>query len=800
MTVPAQVRRGRHLDRLLLVASALSLAATAWFISTLDARLLTPSPSHLILDRRGRYLGEVPGDDGNLGYWPLPAALPEKMVVATLETEDRHFYEHPGVYWRSILRAVLQDATHLRVISGGSTVPMQVARLQHPAARSLWAKAREALEALLLVREHGHDQLLRQYLTLAPYGNRAHGVVRASRLYFDKPVEDLSWLQAAFLAALPQQPGRMSPWAPEGERRALARAHRILSALRARGVISNAELKLAFASDLGLSRPPHRDPTAVHAVLELSRRAPKGELVSTSTLDLDLQRLTARALQQNLDRLRWAQASDTAAVLADPHSGEVLAYVGSQDYFDEDGHGAIDFLQVKRSPGSALKPFIYALALQRQGHTAASELPDVPTEFPELNGGAFVPENITHTFLGPMLFREALGNSRNIPALRLLSDVGVQPVADLLERGGVSGVSHAPDSYGLTLATGALPVTPLELATLYTGLANHGETRPLKFFLPPAGQLAGPDEAKGRARILAPDAAQMIAQILSDSEARRPGFPRGNPLEFDYAVAVKTGTSQGYRDAWAAGFSDRLLAVVWVGNHDARRMNQVAGALGAAPALHQVLDEAMPLREPWRAPTQTFAPPPTWVAREVCPISGKLAGPRCPSHRTEWFAPGTEPTDACGAHALVALDLRNGLRAGPACPARFTVTRPMLVLSDAYAEWALRNRVELAPNQVSPLCPVGELPEPAIAIREPKARARYLFDPDTPLEYSTVRLSAWVTPATEDIVWLVDGRPAATVGWPHEARVSLAPGSHVIRAAFAHLAGQSAPVTVQVDD
>src|SRR4029077_3830323 len=182
------------------------------------------------------------------------------------------------------------------------------------------------------------------------------------------------------------------------------------------------------------------DPAAMHAVLELSRRAPKGELISTATLDLEIQRLTAKALEDNLANLAWAQAGDTAGVVVEPSTGEVLAYVGSQNYFDTEARGAIDYLQVKRSPGSALKPFIYALALQRQGHTAASELPDVPTEFPSLNGGAFVPENITHTFLGPMLLREALGNSRNIPALRLLSDVGIDPVLDLLERGGVTNV------------------------------------------------------------------------------------------------------------------------------------------------------------------------------------------------------------------------------------------------------------------------------------------------------------------------------------------------------------------------
>jgi penicillin-binding protein 1C len=770
-----------------------ALVLLGGLVGALESRLVVPRPSHLLLDRHGRYLGEVPGEAGELGYWPLPAVLPERVVIATLQTEDRYFYEHAGVRVSSVARAAWQNLKNRRVISGGSTLPMQVARLQHPAARSLRAKLRESLEALLLVRAHGHDVLLRQYLTLAPYGNRVHGVVRAARLYFDKPAEDLSWLQAAFLAALPQQPGRMSPFTADGQQRALHRAHRILAMLRERGLISDEDLRLARASELGLARPAHRDREAMHAVLQWSRRLPaRDEVISTATLDLDIQRLTARALRENLAGLAWAQAGNTAAVVTDVATGEVLAYVGSPDYFDVAAHGAIDYLQTKRSPGSALKPFIYALALQRQGHTAASELPDVPTEFASLQGGALVPENITHNFLGPMLLRDALANSRNIPALRLLAAVGVEPVVTLLERGGVSAVSHTPGSYGLTLAIGSLPVTPLELAVLYSALANRGETRPLRYFV---------SEAKTTpVRVLAPDAAQMVAQILADDEARRPGFPRGNPLEFDYAVAAKTGTSQGYRDAWAAGFSDRLLAVVWVGNHDARRMNLVSGAHGAAPALHRILDETMPLREPFRPAARALAPPATWVAQELCPLSGKLAGPFCPHHRTEWFAPGTEPAAACPYHAAVAIDTRNGLRAGPSCPKALVVTRPMLALGEEYSEWARSQHLELAPQQPSPLCP-GELPTaPKIAIREPKTRSRYLFDPDTPHEYSTVRLSAAVTPASEEIVWLVDGSPIARVGWPHEARVSLTPGSHIIRAAFAHRAQISSPVTVVVDD
>ncbi len=360
--------------RSVLLASLLAFTVVSIrFLVSLDAGLASREPSHLLLDRTGRYLAEVPGSQEAWGFWPLPEVLPEKVVVTTLETEDRYFYEHGGVHLPSIARALWQNVRNRRVISGASTIPMQVARLQHPKSRTLLGKAREAVEAMLLVRSHGHDKLLRQYLTLAPYGNRCHGVVRAARLYFDKPAEDLSWLQAAYLAALPQQPGRMTPWTSEGHYLALKRARRILQQLNARGVISNDDLRIALNSDLHVVPKPRGHPEAMHAILALARDV-KGsaEVVHHATLDFDVQRIAQRALEDNLRRWRKAGAGNTAGVVVDLPTGDILAWVGSADYFDAQARGAIDYLSTKRSPGSSLKPFIYAMALERGTHTAAT--------------------------------------------------------------------------------------------------------------------------------------------------------------------------------------------------------------------------------------------------------------------------------------------------------------------------------------------------------------------------------------------------------------------------------------------
>ncbi len=774
--------------------SVVLASAGVLYVRALNDALRSVEPSRLVLDRRGRYLGEVPAGDGELGYWPMPYVMPDRVVAATLTIEDQHFHEHPGVYLPSVGRAVVQNVKNGRVISGASTIAMQVARMQGSGRRTLARKVSEAIEALLLVRRHGHEQVLRQYLTLAPYGNRAHGVVRAARLYFEKPVEDLSWAQAAFLAGLPQMPGRMNPYTPDGLRRATKRSHRILRALHEKGLLSAVELEQALTAELGLVPRPRRQPEAMHAVLEWSAQAKRRQSpISVATLDLEIQQRVAAILKSNLARIEDSGAGNSSALVVDTVTGDILAWVGSRDFFSQEHKGAIDFVRTRRSPGSALKPFLYALGLEKGAFTAASELPDTPMDVRSEIGDAFLPENINHTFMGPMLLREALGNSRNIPVLRVLSEVGVEPALRFFDSAGVSDIGWEPDRYGLGLAIGNLPVTLQELARLYGVLAREGESLPLRRFVD--------EPVVAPRRLLNREAAQLVRHMLADPLARRPMFPVGGPLDFPYAVAVKTGTSQGYRDAWTMAFSDRLLVAVWVGNHDWRRMRGVGGSNGAAAAARQIMDSVMAEHRPFQPILDSFPPPDRSVAVDICPLSGRLASADCPHRKSEWFLPGSAPTGSCSFHARVRLDRRNGLRAGPMCPESEVITRVMLDLPGVYAQWARSQHLDIAPLQDSPLCSGSEEAErPQVVIREPRGTVRLLFDPDTPAAAATLRLAAEVTPSTEPIVWLVDGVPVATVSYPHEYRWSVTPGRHVITAAMARRAEVSRPLTVVVED
>lgn len=784
-------RRAERIRRVLARSAVVVIALGLGLVITAQRGLRTPEPSRLLVDRRGTYLGEVPAGNDELGYWPLPAQLPERIVAATLIAEDRGFYDHIGVHAPSVARAVVQNVTSGRVVSGASTLAMQVARMQGGRARSFGNKAREAVEALHLVRDHGHEAVLRQYLTLAPYGHRVHGAERAARMYFDRPLADLTWLQAAFLAGLPQQPGRFSPWTDAGRRLALHRAHRILRSLYAFGGLDDEQLKIALHQELGLVPRPAREPDALHAILafsETARTRPAGRL--ETTLDLDLQRRAAELVRQHVARLGGAGAGNGAALVVDLATGDVLAWVGSTSFFDTEAHGPIDYVQVRRSPGSTLKPFIYGLAIDRIGWTAATMVPDTPAEFPSPTGGTFLPENASDGFLGPMLVRQALANSRNIPALRALREVGPQTLVELLVQAGMRLPDDAAARSGLALALGAEPLSLEELATSYLVLAGNGRARTLRRF-------AGNPDTPGP-RLLREETVKLLRHVLADPEARRPVFAEGGPLDFPYAVAVKTGTSEGIRDAWTVAWSDRVLVATWVGNHDWRQMSGVSGATAAGPLAHDLMDLAMQTREPHRPPPLTFAPPAGWEAREVCGVSGLLAGPYCTHRHLEHFQPGTDPAESCDVHHLVSIDRRNGLRATATCPREHVRTEPMLDLPANLASFLRRQRVDVAPTAVSPLCP-GALGDARVTIVEPLPKARFRWDPDTPPESASIRFAAEATPADEPVVWLVDDRVVARTEHPNETRWSLEPGRHVIRAAFARLGVVSDPVEIVVE-
>lgn len=750
------------------------------------AHFEAPAATFLLRDRHERFLGEVGAPaDGELGYWPVET-LPPRVIAATLALEDRHFASHPGVDPRAVVRAVRQNLGSRKRVSGASTLAMQIARMQNPGARGYLRKATEALTAVLLTARYGREEILRHYLRIVPYGNRIHGIAYAARRYFDKPVDDLSWAEISFLAGIPQAPGRMNVYTPAGRRRAVERGQRALRSLAAQGVLSAAELELAQRQLTGLRIPwkGRRSEESLHAVLRLeallSREAAKKPLppLVETTLDLDLQRqvswLTDRAVRAWADR----GAGNAAVIVIDVQSREVRAWVGSSGYYDKATAGAIDYTRVRRSAGSALKPFLYALALDR-GVIRPSTILD------DLQRGPGGITNADDLFLGPLLPRVALANSRNVPAVDLLARLGMEQGYGLFRDLGLTDGSVPSSHYGLGLAIGGLPVTLEEMMGAYMVLAGDGRTSGFRWH--PGQELPPPR------RIVAEETARQIALFLSDPLARLPTFPRMGSEEYRFPVAVKTGTSTSFRDAWAVAWSNRYLVGAWVGHPDFRPMNRLSGYLSAAELVQQTLSVLHHDQLDGFADL-SFPPPRGFRPARVCALTGARATDACEQVFLEWFRPGEEPVDDCAAHQLRAIDRRNGLLATADTPRSEVEVRTFVSLPPRYAAWQDAAVLPHPPDEVSVLQP-GEAPPMGLAagptlasnrpvrlrITSPEHKVRLLRDPETPADLSTVALTVVVDPPVRQVVWYVDGRPYETVGYPYTARWPLQPGEHTFQ-------------------
>jgi len=766
------------------------------------ARLEAPPPTFLLLDREGRFLGEVGEEkEGGLGYWQVEE-LPPRVMAATLALEDRRFWSHPGVDPQAVARAVEQNFRSGRRVSGASTLAMQIARMQNPGARGYRRKAVEAVTAVLLTARYGREEVLRHYLRIVPYGNRIHGISYAARRYFDKPVADLSWAEIAFLAALPQAPGTMNPFMPAGRHRASERGKRVLDWLAGRGVLSPAEHELARRQIVELHLPDkgRRPEQALHAVLRLESllsgpdREKLPPLVHT-TLDLDLQREASWLTWTSLRDWESRGAGNASMIVLDLKSREVRAWVGSGDYFADHQAGAIDYTRVRRSAGSALKPFLWAQALERGVIGPATVLDD-------LQRGPGGVTNADDVFLGPLLPRVALANSRNVPAVELLGRVGLDEGYGLFRDLGLTDGAQPARYYGLGLAIGGLPVTLEELTAAYLTLAGDGRLTGTRWH---SGQQLPPPR-----RIFSEETARLITLFLSDPQARLPTFPRMGTAEYRFPVALKTGTSTNFHDAWAVAWSSRYLVGVWVGHPDFRPMNHLSGYLSAAELVQKMLlvlhrDQADGLDD------LSFPPPRGWQPVRVCALTGHRATDACDEVFLEWFRPGEEPVDDCTVHQRRAIDRRTGLLATADTPRSEVEVRTFTELPPRYAAWQASVALPRPPEEVSAFRPGMMSPSSTVAravldssrpvrlrITSPENNVRLLRDPETPPDLSTLGLTVVVDPPVRQIVWYVDGRPYETVNYPYTTRWRLAPGEHTFQVRLPFSEGASGAVRVIV--
>jgi penicillin-binding protein 1C len=721
-----------------LAALCLAFAALGWF----GARFEAPPPTPLLLDRDGGFLAQIPAArDGGYGYWEI-GALPPRIVAATVALEDRRFWWHPGIDPVAAARALWQNLSHGSRVSGASTLAMQIARMQDPAPRDYWHKAREASTALFLTLRYGREAVLRQYLRLAPYGNGSHGIAHAARFYLDKPVGDLSWAEIAFLAAIPQAPSRMNPLSLDGRADAITRGHRILDALLKSAVITTTEHALATAQldDLPLIDRRGRPENTLHAILNLQRMLggaappplPATDPRLVTTIDPDMQRQVEAEAGRAVTQWGPAGAEQVAAVVTDVSTGEVLAWIGSAGYFAK-GTGAIDFAQTERSPGSTLKPFIYALALDRGAIAPETRLLD--TAF---SAGTIA--NADRSFLGALTPRQALANSRNVPAANLVRLIGLDETFLYLRLLGLNETEKPAEYYGLSMSVGGMPTTLQRLVRAYGALANDGVMRDLAWYRRTASD---PGQ-----RVMSVDAARLVSLFLSDPSARLPSFPRMGTTEYPFPVAVKTGTSQGYRDAWTIAYSRKYLVGVWLGRSDAGPMRDVTGAASAAALARAIM---LDLHGDADAATLAFPVPPNYHLQAMCADDDDA------------------PSAQCGNDTLP--EWRRAAAIQVAAPADPTA------LADAVA-------------------PADDAA--TLTILSPKPNIRVIRNPELPDDLASLPLKAAATPGDAQVTWFVDGKPFAVTAAKDVTRWPLLPGIHTFSAELAYRHITAKPVTIEV--
>jgi len=562
-------------------------------------------------------------------YVPLHD-IPPFLRQAFVSSEDQRFYRHHGVDWRARLMALFQNIKNLRAVRGASTITEQVVRLWRPRPRTLWSRWLEGFEAYRLETLFSKAQILECYLNQVPYAARRRGVLQAARYYFDRDLDTLSPKEVLALAVMVRAPGRLNPHedAEPLEKPILHLAERML-----------AEKKISPTHFDDLSKTPleNRKPVfavnATHFVHHLYNTTPPSSMIGSNrlhtTLSAPLQGEIQAILDQRLQDLKAKGVHNGAVLVVDHQRGEVLAWVNGGASLEAVRESWIDAVKTPRQPGSTLKPFLYAMALER-GWTPATRVPDLPLAAP-VGHGLHTYHNYSRTHYGVLPLRQALGNSLNTPAVRTIQFVSVERFLDCLKSMGIHSLYQHPDYYGEGLALGNGELTLLELVGAYTVLANRGVYRPFKTVL---GE-TGPTE-KGK-RVFSAETASLIGNILSDPGARKLEFGSGGLLRFPIQTAVKTGTSSDYRDAWAMGYNDRFTVGVWLGNLDHHTTGGITGASGPALILRSVFAELNRNRK-----TEPLYLSPRLKRREICLETGLPDNGHCVTV-TEWFAPGTEP-------------------------------------------------------------------------------------------------------------------------------------------------------------
>jgi len=622
----------------------------------------------VVADRSGQTLYSVPSRSGGYQHRLSRVQVPESVRETFVRLEDRRFYSHGGVDLLAVGRAVLLNLREGRVVSGASTITMQLARLIHPHDRGLGGKMREVLWAIYLEARLTKNQILLLYLNNLPFGYNTLGVGAASRIYFSLPPEDLSPAQVLLLAVIPKAPGLYDPFVSPENREALRQRAAALAPFLS---ISPDQIDRAMGT-FRRGEAQFRAPHFVRYVLESTRareqaRVEEAEIVRIfTTLDVSLYDAVAESVRERLEAVELAGTAasgaaagatrlrNASALVLDNNSGEVLAWVGSQDFFDSENGGQIDGVLRKNSSGSTLKPFLYAAALER-GYTASTLLPDLALTFGAREG--YRPENFDRRSRGPVRLRTALASSLNVPAVYLLSQIGLEEFLTLCSELGIAIPEDAEVRVGLGAAVGNLEVTLLELVRAFGVFPNRGllpevrvirEAETVEGRRVPMGAEESGMDARAK-RLFREQTAWLISDILADPAARAAGFGTDSGFNTPFPAIFKSGTASEYTSLWCLGAAAGYSVGVWAGNFDGRPAFGTTGSSLPAAVVVEVLEKLNAERgDQWNTPSPN--PPPGLTEIRICSQSGYRAAKGCPATRSEYYLSGSVPRTLCPVH------------------------------------------------------------------------------------------------------------------------------------------------------
>lgn len=676
----AQLRNNRRFMTVSGVSLALFLVVFAIFYEFIlkdlpDPLALKSKPAAqttIIRDRNGIVLYKVYKNANRINLdWD---EIPTVVKNTTIAIEDSDFYHHPGVSPRAILRALMYNFSQKNIqgYQGASTITQQLIKNRFLNSQKTYSrKAKEMILALLTERKYRKNEILTMYLNEVGYGGPAYGIEAASEMYFNKPVSDLTLAEAALLAGLPASPTTFSPFGSKPDL-AIIRQHLVLDRMLALKMISQNQYNEAKNAKLELA-PQKTDILAPHFVMYVkdlltqklgAKAMEEGGLDITTTLDYSIQSKAEEVIRNQIASLgNPYNIHNAASLVTDPHSGEILAMIGSVDYFDIQNKGYVNATNSLRQPGSSIKPVNYAYAFDH-GFTPNTTIEDAPVVYTAKGSTeVYAPVNYDRQYHGTVTIRSALANSYNVPAVKTLNKIGVDNMIDLGRKMGIRSWDSMPP-IGLSLTLGGAEVTMLDMARAYGVIANMGIKKDLiaiksitsnqnedltylyfKDDKPQDQSLIRSVEAKDDEQVISPLASYWLTDILSDNNARRSAFGNYSKLEIaDHKVAVKTGTSNNFRDNWTIGYSPDYLVAAWVGNNDGTFMNSrlVSGITGAAPIWHDIMDSIIGDQDP-----KDFPVPEGLISVKICATNGLLTCPNCPQEKIEYFTADKVPTQKC---------------------------------------------------------------------------------------------------------------------------------------------------------